>query len=220
MSGIPKIKFPVTYQEFATFIGFTDFDNESLSFAGSWEDYLELLAKVEFTVEFHENTIYAMSFASDPHEAIVKNLLVALSILLDDDPAIHIRPSNRHIYIKKHQKQYAPDVHVIKGDIQFHQLSKNMNVNTNPWLVVEVLSPSTENKDWSKKLPFYKKIPSLKHILYIEQDRPFVSVFNRKGKTSIWENIDYDNLNDSVALNKNLRISMKKIYKKILLKNT
>ena len=214
MSGIPKIKYPITYQELL------EFGTESMPFAGTWNDFLTLLPQVDYTIEFHENIIYAMSFASAPHEAIVKNVLVALSILLDEDPAIHIRPSNRHIYIKKHQKQYAPDVHVVKGAIQFHQLTKNMNVNTNPWLVVEVLSPSTENKDWSKKLPFYKKIPSLKHILYIEQNRPFVSVFNRKGKSSKWENIDYDDLNDFIALDKKLKISMRKIYKKVLLKNT
>jgi len=213
MSGIPTIKYPITYQELL------EFGTESMPFAGTWTDYVALLPKVEYTIEFHENIIYAMSFASDPHEAIVKNVLVALSILLDDDPEIHIRPSNRHIYIKKHQKQYAPDIHVVKGEIKFHQLTKNMNVNTNPWLVVEILSPSTEKKDWSKKLPFYKKIPSLKHILYIEQNRPYVSAFSRKGKTSKWENIDYDTLTNTIEIG-NASISLKRIYNKITFADT
>lgn len=220
MSGIPTTSMPTTYTEFAKFMGFSVSKKQALSFAASWDTYLDLLERVEFPIEFHENTIYAMSFASDPHEAIVKNILVVLSILLDDDPNIHIRPSNRHIYIKKHQKQYAPDIHVVRGDIAFYQLSKNMNVNTNPWLVVEVLSPSTAEKDWSKKLPNYKKIPSLKHILYIEQNRPFVTIYTRKGKTNKWENTDYDDLNDFVILDKDLKISMQKIYKKVLLKNS
>jgi len=208
MSGIPKIKYPITYQEL------TEFGKDNMHFSGTWEDFITLLEVAEYNLEFHENIIYTMSIASDPHEAIVKNVLVALSIALDEDPEIHIRPSNRHIFIKKHQKQYAPDAHVVKGKPIFHTVSKGLDANVNPWIIVEVLSPSTSNKDWSKKLPFYKKIASLKYILYIEQDRPFVSVFTRKGKSAKWENIDYDDLSDNIKI-RDTDISLKRIYNKI-----
>ena len=208
MSGIPKIKYPVTYQDLAKF------GKDAIYFSGTWEDYVDLLKIAEYNLEFHENTIYTMSIASDPHEAIVKNVLVALSIALDDDPEIHIRPSNRYIFIKKHQKQYAPDAHVVKGKPIFHTVTKGLDANVNPWIIVEVLSPSTSSKDWSKKLPFYKKIPSLKYILYIEQDRPLVSVFTRKGKSSKWENVDYDNLDNTIKIG-STNIALKKIYNKI-----
>jgi len=213
MSGIPKIKYPTTYEELAKF------GKDNMYFSGTWEDYIGLLEVAEYNLEFHENIIYTMSIASDPHEAIVKNVLVALSIALDEDPEIHIRPSNRHIFIKAHQKQYAPDAHVIKGKPIFHTVSKGLDANVNPWIIVEVLSPSTSNKDWSKKLPFYKKIPSLKYILYIEQDRPFVSVFTRKGKSAKWENIDYDTLTNTIEIG-NASISLKRIYNKITFADT
>ncbi|MEM6320652.1 MAG: Uma2 family endonuclease [Bacteroidota bacterium] len=220
MSGLPTKKIPATYAEFVKFMDLPTSEGETLSFPASWETYLDLLETVDFTIEFHENTIYAMSIASDPHEIITSNIITRLNLLLEDEPDMAVRSSNRHIYIKKYQKDYAPDAHVVKGEPVMHTLRKGLDANTNPWLIVEVLSPSTEKKDWSIKLPFYKKIPSLKHILYIKQNEPFVSVFNRKGKTNKWENTDYDDLSDFVVLNKQFKISMKKIYKKVLLQNT
>lgn len=221
MSGLPTTSMPTTYPEFAKFMGLSLPKKRALSFTASWDTYLDLLEKVEFTIEFHENTIYAMSIASDPHEIITSNIITQLNLLLEDEEDMAVRSSNRHIYIKKpYQKDYAPDAHVVKGAPIMHTLRKGLTANTNPWLVVEVLSPSTVEKDWSKKLPNYKKIPSLQHILYIEQNRPFVTIYTRKGKTNKWENTDYDDLNDFVVLNKDLKISMQKIYKKVLLKNT
>ena len=207
MSIATKTKLPTTTQELIQ-LGIS-------TFPATWEEYLDLLEVAEYNIEFDNNTIHTMSIASDPHETIVKNILVALSIALDDDPEIHIRSSNRHIYIPTLQKDYAPDAHVIKGKPKMHALRKGLTANTNPWLVVEVLSRSTAAKDLHKKLPSYKTIPSLKHILYIEQDYPFVSVYHRKGNSVVWENIDYDNLKDAISI-QDKKISLEQLYKKVV----
>lgn len=181
-----------------------------------WEEYLDLLEACDYQIEYDHQQIIAMSIASDPHEAIVKNIIVALSLALDEKQDIHIRPSNRHIFIEEFKKDYAPDAHVVKGTPVQYTLRKGLTANTNPWLVVEVLSPSTYERDWNEKLPFYKKIPSIRHIVYIEQERVRVSVYSRVGDSAVWENVDYDTLEQSFDLD-GATIHLKDVYKKVLL---
>ncbi|MEZ4957989.1 MAG: Uma2 family endonuclease [Saprospiraceae bacterium] len=54
-----------------------------------------------------------------------------------------------------------------------------MNAETNPFLVVEVLSKSTYDHDWENKLPSYQSLPSVECILFIESRFPAITVFTR-----------------------------------------
>lgn len=163
----------------------------------------------------YKHQIITRSYASDPHETIVINIGALLNNIFFDVDEISVKGSNRPIYIPEFQSEFNPDIQAINGKPKFKTLRKGVNANMNPWLVVEVLSKSTRNQDWAEKLPKYKKISSLQHILYIEQDHPYVSVFHRKGNTAIWENIDYDNLEQSLML-ENQEIKLAHIYRKIL----
>lgn len=48
-----------------------------------------------------------------------------------------------------------------------------------PFLIVEIQSPSTERDDHFVKLPQYQAIPSLREILYIESERVAATVYRR-----------------------------------------
>ncbi len=204
-----ETKFPVTLAERL------ELGPDSSRFRGSWEEYLDLLEECDFQIEYENEEIILMSIASDPHEAIVKNIIVSLSNQLDDLPDFHIRPSNRHVFIKNLEKDYAPDAHVVKGEPGIYTLRKGLTANLNPWLVVEVLSPSTFVRDMSEKLPAYKKISSLRHIIYIHQDRLMVTLSSRVGETAIWETVDFDKLEDVFELAEK-PIYLKDIYKKVV----
>ena len=51
-----------------------------------------------------------------------------------------------------------------------------------PRLVVEVLSPSTEKEDRTRKLDFYRRFPTLKAVLLVWQDNRRVEVQERDGE--------------------------------------
>jgi Uma2 family endonuclease len=184
-------------------------------YPASWKEYLDLLEDCEYQIEYDSHEIILMSIASDPHEVIVANLIIRLGLALDDEPDMSARGSNRHIFIPEFQKDYAPDLHVVKGEPQIHQLRKGLTANLNPWLVVEVLSPSTYVRDMNEKLPAYKKISSLRHIVYVYQDRPLVTIYSRIGDTSVWENTDFDRLDDKFEI-VGSPIFLKDIYKKVI----
>lgn len=203
------IKFPVTAAERA------ELGNKIIRFEATWEEYLDLLEEAAYPIEYENQHILAMSIASDPHETIVSNIIARLVLAFDKMDDMAVKASNRHIFIKEFDADYAPDAHVIKGVPVMKTLRKGLTANTNPWLIVEVLSPSTRDHDWSAKLPRFKKISSLRHIVYIEQERPYVSVFNRVGESNVWENIDYDQLDQSFEV-AGRPVSLKDVYKKVV----
>nr|WP_276611687.1 Uma2 family endonuclease [Thiorhodococcus mannitoliphagus] len=54
-----------------------------------------------------------------------------------------------------------PDVSVLCGEPVFHD--ERRDVLTNPVLIAEVLSPSTEGYDRGGKFAHYRRLPSLRH---------------------------------------------------------
>lgn len=60
----------------------------------------------------------------------------------------------------------------------------------------EVLSKTKRKYDLGEKLPCYKKIPGLQYILYIDLERPSVTVYERQGAHS-WMDVEYTSLEDA-----------------------
>jgi Uma2 family endonuclease len=50
---------------------------------------------------------------------------------------------------------------------------------SDPVLIVEILSPSTDREDVFIKLPAYQRVPSLQEILYVETERVGATVYRR-----------------------------------------
>ncbi len=51
-----------------------------------------------------------------------------------------------------------------------------------PTIIVEVMSPSSEDDDTGRKWFSYRKIPSLKHYLVLSQDEQVIQVHSRAGE--------------------------------------
>jgi Uma2 family endonuclease len=61
------------------------------------------------------------------------------------------------------------------------KLSPDATVTTNPMIVVEVLSPSTQSIDGSDKLADYLRVPSIQHYLTLRARRPELIHHSRLG---------------------------------------
>lgn len=202
-------KFPITLSERLE-LGAGD-----IRMPATWEEYVGLLDECEYQIEYEDQHIIAMSIATHPHEAIVMNIGGLLFPILKNHPEMLALGSNRHVFIEEFQADYAPDVSVLKGEAIEYVLRKGLTAYTNPHILFEVLSPSTSKKDWNKKLPRYKKIPSVRQIIYIEQRYPYVSVFDRIGESDRWENADYDRLGQSFPIEGEM-VSLADIYRKVV----
>jgi Uma2 family endonuclease len=78
--------------------------------------------------------------------------------------------------------RYAyPDVAIICKPPEFDPQDKSQSTITNPRVIVEVLSPSTEKDDRGEKFARYILCPSLEEYVLITQHKPRVETFHRQG---------------------------------------
>lgn len=70
---------------------------------------------------------------------------------------------------------------------------------TEPTVIVEVLSPSTEVFDRGRKFEYYRACPSLQAVLLISQDRPAIDVYQRRS-ADIWTVQTYYLDDDEIVL--------------------
>ncbi len=167
---------------------------------GSFEDFVTWLERCDYPIEYENGNIILMSIASDEHEKIVANLLGVLYVALRGHAGYGRYGSNRHVYMESQGKAYSPDVSIVKGAPRIFSYAPVKDAYTNPWLVAEVISPSSRNRDFGEKLQGYKSIPSLQYILYLEQDRPFATLFERIPGAGPWRSTDYDDLQQSFSV--------------------
>ena len=65
---------------------------------------------------------------------------------------------------------FEPDAHVYCGP----ELPGDVLISENPIIVVEVISPSTGRNDALGKLEGYLRLPSVRHYLIVDPDKPLV----------------------------------------------
>ena len=192
-------------------------ESDFVTIPATESEFWQLVELPQYHLEYHYHQIVAtISYAATNHEIIVSNLNFAFRSLLDEDD-FYVFGSNRPIYAAECGNIYEPDVHVVEGLLDEYHYDKTKTATLNPVVIVEIFSPSTKGFDLSEKLDCYKMIPSLKHIIYIEQDKPHVQVFNRTKRPNEWQNVDYFDLEQKIrVLGKN--ISLKNMYKKVIMK--
>ncbi len=180
----------------------------------SEEEYFSVVADLPFKIEYHENEIITMGLASYWHEKITATfigLLFQLFNLKKDD--YDILGSNSGVQIPKFEGgYYMPDVMVVKGSPIFKANSRT--IITNPYIIVEVLSPATKAFDLSEKLSEYKLLSSLQQVIYINPEKVTVSTFIRSDNPNTWINQDFYSLEDSITVEGN-SILVSDIYHKI-----
>ncbi|WP_461042203.1 Uma2 family endonuclease [Spirosoma harenae] len=207
--GAVAPKIPMTLQE-------RDEAPEIIRIPATWEDYLELAEVVPYNIEYVDGEIISMSQATDLHEQLVIQLGVLFYTLLENQPDYRVLGSNVKICIKEEGAEFNADLSVIKGPSEYVTLPSG-RVSTvrikNPEIVVEVLSKSTKAYDQSDKLDQYRLIPSLKHILFVSQEEPFVRIYSRTEQPSQWLDTDYRSIDDTVQVG-DLSLPLRSIYRK------
>src|SRR5437667_7846427 len=131
------------------------------------EEYLALERKAPVRSEYLDGDMVAMSGGSREHNLIVTNIVRELSNQLKGRPC-EVYPSNMRVKVSATGLYTYPDV-VVCGKPQFEDA--NVDTLTNPTLIAEVLSDSTEAYDREAKFGHYRKIDSLLEYLLVSQEQ-------------------------------------------------
>jgi Uma2 family endonuclease len=141
------------------------------------EEYLANERLANFKSEFYRGEIFAMAGASEQHNLIVMNVGASLHLQLKGRPC-RVYPSDLRLRIPRTGLFTYPDLMVICGEPQFE--FDRRDVVTNPILLIEVLSDSTEAYDRGAKFEQYRTLDSLKQYMLIAQDRFSVESFTKQ----------------------------------------
>ena len=94
-------------------------------------------------------------------------------------------------------------------------VDNKMDTIKNPTVIIEVMSPSTEQNDRGAKFFNYMQIPSLKEYLLISSTSIF-SLSARKQADNSWKFTELKNLTDRLAITSiDHEISLQEIYENV-----
>jgi Uma2 family endonuclease len=159
-------------------------------------EYLEFERSSELKHEFLNGDVFAMTGASRIHNLITAKVITALTSQLRGRPC-EVYASDMRLKVTATGLYTYPDVSVICGEPQL--TDDRLDTITNPIVIVEVLSPSTESYDRGKKFQHYRELPSLREYLLISQDSPRIERYLRKDN-GLWEFMDAKGLEASLPL--------------------
>jgi Uma2 family endonuclease len=138
----------------------------------SLDEYVALEKASNARYEWHDGSIVLMSGGSVYHEIISTNVAVSLANRLRGK-SCRTFTGGMPLDVPATTPYRYPDVSVVCGKPEVTKF-KGIDRLTNPTLIVEVLSPTTEAYDRGEKFVEYQSIPTFAEYLLIAQDRPSV----------------------------------------------
>ena len=147
------------------------------------EEYLRIdRESLDIKYEYDDGWIYAMAGGSTSHSLLAGNMFAILRSHLRGGPC-KVYTSDMRVCISELQYFY-PDVSVSCDPEDTQAIKDNLQ---SPRLIVEVLSPSTEMHDRTRKFARYQRCPTIQEYVLVSQKRQEVEVFTRNGKRWIYQ---------------------------------
>jgi Uma2 family endonuclease len=147
------------------------------------QEYYRLERDASYKSDYYDGEIFAMAGGTVAHSMICSNLVREIGNRLKGKPCAAYE-SNLRLRIKTSGLRCYPDVSVFCGPLERDEEDANLETVTNPTVLFEVLSPSTEAYDRGLKAENYRKIESLRAYVLVSQTAVHAEVYARQGDGS------------------------------------
>ncbi len=145
----------------------------------TFDEYLLLEEIAEVKHEFLDSEVWAMAGESPERAAIIGNVTTLLNVQLRGQRC-RVHSTELRVRVKATGLGTYPDVTVICGRLERDTDDRTGHTAINPRVIVEVLSPRTENYDRGEKLSHYQTISSLQEIVLVAHDRAEIEIVRRE----------------------------------------
>lgn len=192
------------------------------------EEYLEFERKSDVKHEWLDGRIYihpvyAMAGGSPTHSTIIFNVSGILFPQLRGKKC-QAFSSDLKVRSGKMEKKKGlvglfsyPDLTVVCNEPEFHDKDKDVLIN--PKVIIEVLSPSTEDFDRGTKFVRYQLNDSLTDYILIVQKEPRIEHHQRK-KNNQWQQTIYTGLRETFSIPSiNARLKLSEVYDRVTFEN-
>ena len=176
-------------------------------------EYLRRERAAEFKSGHLNGEMFAMAVGSPNHSLIAANFVGSVWLSLQNKPCkvfnsdlrIMVRPTGLFTY---------PDASIVCGDLEFSDDVKDSV--TNPTVIVEVLSESTEKYDRGAKAEHYRQLASVQELVLVSQDKYHVEQYLRQPDGS-WRFEEHRSLQSTLALTSiGIAISLEELYRGVI----
>lgn len=169
----------------------------------AYSEYVTLEDSSSSKHEYFDGEIYAMAGGTPDHARLAANLIVALRAVLP--PSCAVFTSDLRVRVVATGLSTYPDATVVCGKTE--RAVDDRYAVTNPILVAEVTSPSTEEYDRGEKMRHFRELSSVREILLVGHREPHV-VVHRRGQDGAWletthlagEEIRLDGIGGAIAV--------------------
>ena len=176
------------------------------------EEYLTLEEAAIDKSEYHDGEIIPMTGGTTNHNKLALNFCRKFPLTIkEQDYEIFI--NDVRLWIPQIRRYLYPDIMVIEGKPIYQ--GTNQTVVTNPLVIIEVLSHSTQDYDRGGKFFFYRSIPAFREYILIDQYSYHIEQF-AKNSNSKWELTEYDSEDSVLTLESvEFQIPLREIYEGI-----
>ena len=147
----------------------------------SYTEYLTLEEGSSVRHEFLDGEIYAMAGGTPTHAALAATVIRLVGAKLPSGCRAY--SSDLRVRVPETGLSTYPDVTVVGGKTV--RAADDDRAVTNPLLLVEVTSPSTEEYDRGEKLRHYQRLPSVREVLLVSSREPHLMLY-RRGAEDAW----------------------------------
>jgi Uma2 family endonuclease len=171
------------------------------------EEYIQHELKSQVRSEFINGQLFEMAGEKDINNEIAGNLYILFSTLLKS-LGYFIYNHDIKVKIFGESKYYYPDVFVTRE----LKTESNKYIKSEPILIVEVVSESTQVNDYVDKYIDYTKIPSLQYYMIIEPETTLITCYT-KGENREWITSKYTRPEDLIKLDVlDISFQVKQVY--------
>jgi len=146
------------------------------------EEFLDVYPTLEGRYELHNGEIvewYMMAGSTEPHALIASNVTIAIGSALRGKPC-RVYGSDLLVRIANKSSYRHPDLSIVCGETEFDHVDKGRRMAvSNPRVVFEIMSDSSEKLDRGEKFEEYRDIDPLMEYVVVSQHKPMIEAFRR-----------------------------------------
>ena len=176
------------------------------------EEFLAFERDSEEKHEYRDGEVVAMSGARRAHNKISTNVsgLIWQHLKGKDCESY---TSEMRVWVPKSRLYTYPDIVVVCREPEF--VDEEFDTLTNPLLLIEILSESTESYDRGQKFKNYRSIDSLRGYVLISQKSPSIEKYVKHGD-GFWMLSEASGLDGSITLESiDCPLSLSEVYDKV-----
>ncbi len=140
------------------------------------KEYLQLEEQAEYKSEYRDGEIIPITGGTTNHNEISLNLVTNLKFSLKKQN-YRVYMADVRLWIPRYRLYTYPDVMLIKGETIY--ADRGTTTITNPVMITEVLSPSTQNYDQGDKFTYYRSIPEMEEYILVSQQKYHVMQYTK-----------------------------------------